>query len=102
MEFFVDESCGSCVPCRAMTPVMKNMLEKIIEGKGSQKDIEDLQKYGKIMKAMNRCGLGQTSFNPIITTIETFVKNMMHSLNRKVRMCMLLTWRQPRLNQMIS
>jgi len=72
MEFFVDESCGSCVPCRAMTPVMKNMLEKIIEGKGSQKDIEDLQKYGKIMKAMNRCGLGQTSFNPIITTIENF------------------------------
>jgi len=72
MEFFVDESCGSCVPCRALTPVLKQKLEKIIEGKGVKQDIDDMLKLGKTMKELNRCGLGQTCANPIITTIENF------------------------------
>jgi len=72
MEFFVDESCGSCVPCRALTPVLKQKLEKIIEGKGVKQDIDDMLKLGKMMKELNRCGLGQTCANPIITTIENF------------------------------
>ena len=60
MEFFTDESCGSCVPCRALTPVLKKKLEKIIEGKGVKADIDDMVKLGKTMKDLNRCGLGQT------------------------------------------
>ena len=72
MDFFIDESCGSCVPCRALTPVLKQKLEKIIEGKGVKQDIDDMLKLGKSMKDLNRCGLGQTAANPIITTIENF------------------------------
>ena len=72
MEFFIDESCGSCVPCRALTPVLKQKLEKIIEGKGVKQDIDDMLKLAKTMKDLNRCGLGQTAANPIITTIENF------------------------------
>ncbi len=72
MEFFIDESCGSCVPCRALTPVLKQKLEKMIEGKGVKLDIEDMLKLAKTMKDLNRCGLGQTAANPIITTIENF------------------------------
>lgn len=72
MGFFIDESCGSCVPCRALTPVLKNKLEKIMDGKGVKQDIDDMLKLGKMMKDLNRCGLGQTAANPVITTIENF------------------------------
>ncbi|HNW97970.1 MAG TPA: NAD(P)H-dependent oxidoreductase subunit E [Bacteroidales bacterium] len=72
MDFFVDESCGSCVPCRALTPVLKEKLEKVIAGKGVKQDIDDMVKLGKMMKDLNRCGLGQTCANPILTTIENF------------------------------
>jgi len=72
MEFFVDESCGSCVPCRALTPVLRDKLVNIINGKGVKQDIDDMLKLAKTMKDLNRCGLGQTAANPIITTIENF------------------------------
>lgn len=72
LEFFIDESCGSCVPCRALTPVLKQKLEKLIDGKGVKQDIDDMKKLGKMMKDLNRCGLGQTAANPVITTIENF------------------------------
>ena len=72
IDFFIDESCGSCVPCRALTPVLKEKLEKIIQGNGRKQDISDLERLGKMMRTLNRCGLGQTAANPILTTIENF------------------------------
>jgi len=71
-NFFIDESCGSCVPCRAMTTILKQKLEDILHGKGTQQDIENMVKWGKMMKDLNRCGLGQTAANPILTSIENF------------------------------
>ncbi len=71
-EFFIDESCGSCAPCRYLTVVLKNKLQKIMDGKGVAKDVDDLVHWGKQMKNANRCGLGQTAANPILTSIENF------------------------------
>jgi hypothetical protein len=45
---------------------------KILDGKGSRNDIEELQQWAKYMKQANRCGLGQTAANPILSTIENF------------------------------
>ena len=70
-EFFIEESCGSCVPCRAMTPLLKQKLLKILNGDGVAKDLEDLPKWGKLMK-INRCGLGHTAANPILTSLKNF------------------------------
>ncbi|MCX7679942.1 MAG: NAD(P)H-dependent oxidoreductase subunit E [Spirochaetes bacterium] len=72
MDFFVEESCGWCVPCRAGNVILKERLEKIMSGKASLKDIDELESWCKIVKAMSRCGLGQTSPNPIYTTIQNF------------------------------
>jgi [NiFe] hydrogenase diaphorase moiety large subunit len=72
MDFFIDESCGSCVPCRAITVLMRNKLQKILDGNGVMSDIDELVDWGKKMKVANRCGLGQTAANPILTTIENF------------------------------
>jgi len=71
-NFFIDESCGSCAPCRYLTVILKNKLQKIMDGKGIAKDIDDLVYWGKQMKNANRCGLGQTAANPILTSIENF------------------------------
>ena len=71
-EFFIDESCGSCAPCRYLTVILRNKLQKIMDGKGVAKDIDDLVHWGKQMKNANRCGLGQTAANPILTSIENF------------------------------
>lgn len=71
-DFFIEESCGSCVPCRALTVIMKNKLDKILAGKGVQSDLADLENWGAQMKISNRCGLGQTAANPILTTLKNF------------------------------
>ncbi|MBN1578424.1 MAG: NAD(P)H-dependent oxidoreductase subunit E [Chitinispirillaceae bacterium] len=70
-EFFIEESCGSCAPCRFMTVILKNKLEKLLHGKGVAQDLVDLEKWSSIMQA-NRCGLGQTAANPIRTTLSNF------------------------------
>jgi len=70
-EFFREESCGSCVPCRALTGMSKVLLEKIIAGKGTRADLDSFLSWAPIMKK-NRCGLGQTALNPIVTTIKNF------------------------------
>jgi [NiFe] hydrogenase diaphorase moiety large subunit len=72
MEFFVDESCGWCTPCRAGNVILKQRLEKIMSGKGTSSDLKEMAEWCGIVKAMSRCGFGQTSPNPIATTIENF------------------------------
>ncbi len=72
MEFFVEESCGWCVPCRAGNMILLSKLEKIMEGHGTDSDLAELESWCAIVKAMSRCGLGQTSPNPIQSTLKNF------------------------------
>jgi [NiFe] hydrogenase diaphorase moiety large subunit len=72
MDFFVEESCGWCVPCRAGNVLLKKKLEKVAHGHGTEADLADLEAWGKLVKATSRCGLGQTSPNPILTTLKAF------------------------------
>jgi len=71
MEFFIEESCGSCSTCRILPVVMRDKLVKIMNGLGIVKDIDDLLEWGKILK-VSRCGLGQTACNPIVSSINNF------------------------------
>jgi [NiFe] hydrogenase diaphorase moiety large subunit len=71
MEFFIEESCGSCSTCRNVPFILKNKLKKILDGNGVMQDIEDLQEWSKILK-FSRCGLGQTAANPITTSLKNF------------------------------
>ena len=72
MDFFIEESCGWCVPCRAGNPLLKRKLEKIVGGKGTARDLAEIEAWGKVIRNTSRCGLGQTSPNPILTTIQNF------------------------------
>ncbi len=72
LDFTVDESCGKCVPCRIGTRRMLEILERIVEGKGEEGDIEKLENLGNNIKATALCGLGQTAPNPVLSTIHYF------------------------------
>ncbi len=71
MDFFVEESCGSCSTCRILPNVLKKKLEKILNARGVEQDIVDMENWGKFLKA-SRCGLGQTAANPILSAIKNF------------------------------
>jgi [NiFe] hydrogenase diaphorase moiety small subunit len=71
MEFFVEESCGYCTPCRVGNVLLKQRLEKIIAGRGEPRP-RDLEELGETIKTTSRCGLGQTSPNPVLTTLKNF------------------------------
>ncbi len=72
LEFFIEESCGYCTPCRVGNVLLANRLDKIIEGKGEPADLDYLQQLGETVKTASRCGLGQTSANPVLTTLNHF------------------------------
>ena len=72
MDFFVEESCGWCVPCRAGNVLLRKKFDKVARGLGTEGDLRDLETWGKLVKATSRCGLGQTSPNPILTTLKSF------------------------------
>jgi [NiFe] hydrogenase diaphorase moiety large subunit len=71
MDFFIEESCGSCQPCRSLPPIMKQAVEKIINGNGVKQDLNKILEWADIMQA-NRCGLGTTAANPIVWSIKNF------------------------------
>ena len=72
MGFICDESCGKCSPCRIGTKRMLEILERITSGKGSMQDFEDLEEIAAACKSNSLCALGQTSANPILSTIAHF------------------------------
>jgi len=72
LDFFIEESCGYCTPCRVGNVLLKERLHRINVGQGEPADIEYLQDLGQTVKTMSRCGLGQTSANPVLTTLKNF------------------------------
>jgi len=72
LDFTVDESCGKCPPCRIGTKRMLEMLERIVEGKGEEGDVEKLEALGHAIKESALCGLGKTAPNPVLSTIRYF------------------------------
>ncbi len=72
LQFTKDESCGKCTPCRAGIPAMLEILTKISRGEGTMEDLDILAELGEMVASASLCGLGQTSPNPVLTTIRHF------------------------------
>ena len=72
MEFCRDESCGTCVPCRAGTVQMWGLLDKITRGEATRRDLELLEHLSDLLKSTSLCGLGQTAPNPVVSTLRHF------------------------------
>jgi len=72
LEFTVEESCGKCAPCRIGNKRLLETLEKITNGNGTMDDLDLLRIQGGVIKDTSLCGLGQTSPNPILSTLDNF------------------------------
>ncbi|MFA9391937.1 MAG: NADH-ubiquinone oxidoreductase-F iron-sulfur binding region domain-containing protein [Prolixibacteraceae bacterium] len=72
LEFTLDESCGKCTPCRIGNKRLYEILEKITKGQGTIEDLDRLRMLSNVIKDTSLCGLGQTSPNPILSTLDNF------------------------------
>jgi len=72
VKFLKDESCGKCLPCREGLKRMDEILTDIIEGNGSEEQIELLHELALVMKDASLCGLGKTAPNSVLSTLQYF------------------------------
>jgi NADH:ubiquinone oxidoreductase subunit F (NADH-binding) len=72
LEFCVEESCGKCPPCRIGTKVMLNLLSRICDGMGEERDLDRLLELGEHIRRSSLCGLGQAAPNPVLTAMRHF------------------------------
>ena len=88
MEFCRDESCGKCIPCRAGTVQMYELLKKIAEKRAIMADLQSLETLAPMVQETSLCGLGQTAPNPVLSTLrffrEEYLELIQESLNGKV------------------
>ncbi|AFL99064.1 NADH:ubiquinone oxidoreductase, NADH-binding (51 kD) subunit [Desulfitobacterium dehalogenans ATCC 51507] len=72
MEFFEEESCGKCTPCREGNQRMVEILEKLGEGRATMEDLQRLKSLAQTMKNTSFCGLGQSAPVPVTTLLKHF------------------------------
>lgn len=84
LEFTVEESCGKCAPCRVGNKRLHEILEKICAGKGTEEDLDYLQNLSRVIKDTSLCGLGQTSPNPVLSTLEHFYDEYLSHVRERV------------------
>ena len=72
MSFFVHESCGYCTPCRVGNVFLQQAIAKFRNGLANPEDIDYLRDLSATIIETSRCGLGQTSPHPVLTTLENF------------------------------
>ena len=86
LDFIVEESCGKCAPCRIGNKRLYEILDKITQGKGTLEDLERLRNLSNVIKDTSLCGLGQTSPNPVLSTLENFTEEYYeHVVEKKCR-----------------
>jgi len=72
LAFTNDESCGKCTSCREGSAALLEILTKICNGQGEEKDLEFLEELALAIKNASLCGLGQTLPNPVLSTLRYF------------------------------
>ena len=72
LDFTVEESCGKCAPCRIGNKRLDELLEHITKGKGTLADLDRLKNMSLVIKDTSLCGLGQSSPNPVLSTLNNF------------------------------
>ena len=72
LEFTLEESCGKCNPCRIGNKRLFEILDKVTQGNGTLEDIDKLKVLSDVIKDTSLCGLGQSSPNPVLSTIANF------------------------------
>ena len=83
VDFLCDESCGKCLPCREGLKRMREILDRIVSGKGEEGDLEILQETAALMKNASLCALGRTAVNPVLSTMTYFPEEYAAHIRQK-------------------
>jgi [NiFe] hydrogenase diaphorase moiety large subunit len=71
-HFFAHESCGFCTPCRVGTSLLRNLMDKIRDGKGSLYDLNTIEELATLLHHASHCGLGESAGRPLLGTLQRF------------------------------
>ncbi len=83
LEFTVEESCGKCAPCRIGNKRLHELLNHITKGNGTMADLDRLKNMCNVIKDTSLCGLGQTSPNPVLSTMVNFMDEYVAHVTEK-------------------
>jgi NADH:ubiquinone oxidoreductase subunit F (NADH-binding)/(2Fe-2S) ferredoxin len=83
LEFTVEESCGKCAPCRIGNKRLHELLTHITKGDGTITDLERLRNMSLVIKDTSLCGLGQSSPNPVLSTLTNFMDEYVAHVTEK-------------------
>ncbi|HOC47276.1 MAG TPA: NADH-quinone oxidoreductase subunit NuoF [Bacteroidales bacterium] len=83
LEFTVEESCGKCAPCRIGNKRLHELLTHITKGNGTMADLDRLKNMCNVIKDTSLCGLGQTSPNPVLSTLNNFMDEYVAHVTEK-------------------
>ena len=83
LEFTVEESCGKCAPCRIGNKRLHELLNHITKGNGTMADLDRLKNMCNVIKDTSLCGLGQTSPNPVLSTMVNFMDEYLAHVTEK-------------------
>ncbi len=78
LEFFAEESCGQCTPCRIGTQQLLKGIEAVKSGEKPESYLQDLIKLSRTMKVTSKCGLGQSVTNSFVSIVENFKEEMIY------------------------
>jgi len=78
LEFFTEESCGQCTPCRVGCQQLLKGIEAVKRGEKNPGYLDDLKKLAKTMKVAAKCGLGQSVANPFVSIVSNFREEIIY------------------------
>ncbi|MDY0103575.1 MAG: NADH-ubiquinone oxidoreductase-F iron-sulfur binding region domain-containing protein [Lentimicrobium sp.] len=78
LEFFTEESCGQCTPCRVGCQQLLKGIEAVKRGEKPPSYLEDLKKLTATMKIAAKCGLGQSVGNPFNSIVDNFREEIIY------------------------
>ena len=82
LDFFRDESCGKCMPCREGGTRLYRLVSKIATGRGSIRDLETIKDLSDTMRMTALCGLGQSSSVPVTSSIQNFYAQYLRHIDK--------------------
>ena len=72
LDFFIEESCGHCTPCRVGLVLLKQAVHKVVSGAGEPADLDYMRRLSGVIMQTSRCGLGQAAPNPVLGALQNF------------------------------
>jgi [NiFe] hydrogenase diaphorase moiety large subunit len=78
LEFFAEESCGQCSPCRIGCQQLLKGIEAVKRKERNPQYLEDLKKLAATMKLASKCGLGQSVANPFTSIVDNFKEEIIY------------------------